>query len=692
MKRLLLLAALAGAGCYSADGKLDTHQQTSEVSSFKVEARGLFSVTNTNTGPRRTALPVVSSCVARYGSQEAVPAAERGTESCRFAIPKGLVEIDLGITALDRKGQTLTSFNGPVSFRVVPGDLVGLYGKRWTHLRDGEGSGTVRVQHLYGNVRVWVQNEAPQVDFADGGIRPGSADGGPDDLPPLDSGTYSYATGLAAPLYFEEPTLSRIQEPASPSDNRGSPFAGQFLTVGRPPESGAPLPQSCPAGYDPLDPAKKDPNDGKLVTMVVTGTDPGGFFVTDLTSCRVREYTGAGSNVRTPEPTGFLPGTYGSIYIYNYSFPEGLYPGDLLWSLSGSVQDFAATTQLTFPSWVIRERVRELPPAEWEKYLKLVPVPELNMRHCGLDNQVMPYVTDALCGYSYGNMKMESMESALVKLRRVRMPQVFKSCDTNGNNKVPFFCPGQGGGAWTSCFEDDPADPDVSERQCAINCVVGLGEFAGKICAERTQYTGFGQFVVEMAGPGPREAGLDDTLERRTQVINVSPFESRSTTTALLTGVNGPAQVRVWCDTPVRVRFGATGVRATIDDAPLAARVLLERTLTGTEQHVAVLADGDVIGKGQCHVSLNSRMRINVVTRDAVPDLQVDCDENDANAERARQCRLLRGATYNITGHLRQVSAARPRWIVYPRDVDDVCCFPGADGECPRPIKQCAAE
>jgi hypothetical protein len=689
MKRLLLLVALAGAGCYSADGKIDANQSNNTVSSFKVEVRGVFSV---DAAEKRTALLVVSSCAARYGSQEAVPAAERGTENCRYAIPKGMVDVDLAITAMDRKGQPLDTFNGPVSFRVVPGDLVGLYRKRWTELRNGEGTGTVRVHHLYGDVRVWVQDEPPQVDFADGGVRGGAPDGGPDDLPPMDSGTYSYATGLATPLYFEEPTLARVQEPDSPSNNRLSPFGGQFLTVGRPPESGAPLIQSCPPGYDPRDPTKKDPNDGKLVTMVVTGTDPGGFFVTDLTACRAREITTNGANVRTPEPSGFLPGTYGSIYIYNYSFPEGLYPGDLLWSLSGSVQDFAATTQLTFPSWVIRERVRDLPPTEWEKYLKLVPVPELNMRHCGMDNQVVPYVTDALCGYSYASMKLESLESALVKLRRVRMPEVFKSCDANGNNTVPFFCPGPSGGAWTACAEDTPGDTDVPERQCAINCIVGLGEFAGKLCAERTQYTGFGQFVVEMPGPGPREAGLDDVLDRRTQVINVSPFESRGTTTALTTGVNGPAQARVWCDTPVRVRFGPANVRATIDDAPLAAKVLLERTLTGTEQHVAVLADGDVVGKGQCHVSLNSRTRINVVTRDAVPDLQVDCSEDDADTERARQCRLLHGATFNITGHLRQVSAARPRWIVYPRDVDDMCCFPGPEGECPRPIKPCAAE
>jgi hypothetical protein len=688
MKRLLLVAALGAAGCYSTDGKISTEENNpAGISTFKVEVKGVTAV-NAESGSR-SPLALLSSCLARYGNNPSnVPAAEKGTQACPYAISKSPVEVDVAITALNGKGEAINTFTGPVSFRITPGDLSGPYQTRWAMLTDGQGNGTVRASRLYGEVRVWVQHEPPQLDFADGGVG-----GDPSKLPPPNSGPYSYATGLTAPIYFEEPTLARVQEPETYNDNRGSPFAGQFLTIGRKPESGTPLVQSCPAGYDPRDPTKKDPNDGKLVTMVVTGLDPGGFFVTDLTACRVREYTGAGSNVRTPEPDGFLPGTYGSIYIYNYSFPEGLYPGDLLWTLSGSVQDFAATTQLTFPAWVIREKVRELPPSEWEKNLKQVPVPELNLRYCGLDNLVTPYVTDSLCGYSYGNLKMESLESALVKLRRVRFPQVFKSCDTNGNGQVPFFCPGPSGSAFRFCAEEDAAgSTDTAERQCNIDCTVGLGEFSGRVCSERTTYNSFGQFVVEMSGPGPRVAGLDNSLDRRTQIVNVSATQSKATTTAITTGVNGPAQVRVWCDTPVRVKFGPSGLTATIDDIPLAANVRMERTLVGNEQYVAFLADGDLQGRGQCHVALNSRTRINVVTRDAAPDLQVDCSETDLDAERARQCRLLHAATFNVTGHLRQVSAARPRWIVLPRDVDDLCCFPGPDGECPRPIKQCPAE
>jgi hypothetical protein len=687
MKRWILVAALGAAGCYSADGNISTENNNpSGVSSFKVDVKGLKSISPT-TGAA-TALTLVGTCLARYDNNpNAVPAAEKGTPSCPYSIPKGPVDIELAITALNTKGEPLDTFNGPVSFRVTPGDLSGTYERRWTMLTDGQGTGTVRVSHLYGEVRAWVQHEPPQLDFKDGGV---SGDTGK--LPPPNSGPYSYATGLTAPISFEEPTLAKVQEPEDPGNNRNSPFAGQFLTVGRKPESGSPLVQSCPPGYDPRDPTKKDPNDGKLVTMVVTGLDPGGFFVTDMTACRAREFTGAGSNVRTPEPDGFLPGTYGSMYIYNYSFPEGLYPGDLLWTISGSVQDFAATTQLTFPAWVIRERVRELPPTEWEKYLKQVPVPEINLRFCGLDNVPNPYVTDSLCGYAYGNMKMESLESALVKLRRVKFPEVFKNCDANGNGTVPFFCPGQGGTSYRACAEDDPGDTDVPERQCNIDCTVGLGEFAGKVCSERSTYNAFNQFVVELSGPGPRVAGLDTSLDKRTQIVKVSPTASVRTQTALTTGVNGPAQIRVWCDTPVRMKAGTASVSATIEDFPLAANAKVERTLVGTEQYVAFLADGDLQGKGECHVALNSRTRINVVTRDALPDLQVDCNPADADADKAKQCRLLREATFNVTGHLRQVSAARPRWIVMPRDADDVCCFPGPEGACPRPVKTCPAE
>ena len=206
------------------------------------------------------------------------------------------------------------------------------------------------------------------------------------------------------------------------------------------------------------------------------------------------------------------------------------------------------------------------------------------------------------------------------------------------------------------------------------------------MCAERTQYTGFGQFVVEMAGPGPREAGLDDTLPARTQVVSLSGSASRKTPIGYDTGT----QVSVWCEEAAHVRFGDTTVTASTQDELLPARQRKDVVTSANGGFVAFLAQATPDGQApRCHVAANTHTRMLLITRDAVPDLRVDCDENDTDAERARQCRFLHGATYDVVGHLRQVQAARPRWTVMPRDADDLCCHPGVGLECPKPVQPC---
>ncbi len=191
-----------------------------------------------------SALALVGTCLARYDNNpNAVPAAEKGTASCPYSIPKGPVDIELAITALNTKGEPLNTFNGPVSFRVIPGNLSRRLRPRWTTLTNGEGTGTVRASHLYGEVRAWVQDEPPQVDFTDGGVG-----GDPASCRRRAAARTATPRAWRRPCSFEEPTLATVQEPDSYNDNRGSPFAGQFLTVGRKPESGAPLVQSCPPG------------------------------------------------------------------------------------------------------------------------------------------------------------------------------------------------------------------------------------------------------------------------------------------------------------------------------------------------------------------------------------------------------------------------------------------------------------
>lgn len=686
-KHWILMAATAASlsGCYNVESAAP-----GTVGSFRVVVQSISAVSDSGS---QQPLSVVPSCIKQYGTRlDQVPAAVRGTPDCRYIVPSGQVELQVDVTALDRAGKPF-DFSGPVAFKVVPGEVSGDYSYAWMQLSRGRGTGKLRAQHVYGEVRVWAMDEPVEIRYdADGGVVPPQSDAG---LPPEPDAGRTYSAGSSDTLYFQEPTLAAIQTPQG-FDNRSSPFVGSFVTIGRAPESGSVLYQNCP-DQDLNGDGKPDPQPPKPVTLLVTGTDPAGFFVTDITACPVPEDTTSASGVRTAEPSGYLPGSYGSMFVYNYSFPEGLDTGDLLWTLSGSIQEFTSTTQLTFPSWTVREHVRELPPDQWTKYLKLNPPVELNLRHCFVENVFAPFITDVLCGYNTRNLKLESLESGMVKLRRVRFPKVFKDCDLDGNGSVPFFCQTKdAAGNWIygGCVTPAPnPDPDAAERQCNMECTTGSGPYLNTVCTEKAQFNSFGQFVVEMAGPGPREAGLDNSLPSRTQEVLVSDTASKKTAT----GYEADTQVSVFCDLDTYMRAGDSNVTATNADVLLPAKARQDLVLPNGQGFVAFLAkqlpppstETPAPPAPRCYVARNSHTRILLMTKDAVPDLKVDCDEQDANATRAQQCRNLHGATFDVVGHLRHVQAARPRWMVLPRDVDDICCYPGPGLQCPSPIKPC---
>ncbi|WP_342381079.1 hypothetical protein NVS55_15510 [Myxococcus stipitatus] len=665
MKRLLLLSALSLAGCYTKETP-----QPSGLGSFQVTVKGIYEA---NTNPRKE-VPVVAACAAKYGGiQSAVPMDVRGTKDCLLALPRTVVEIDLEIQAMDVKGQPMADFNGPASFRTVPGNLTGPYRYRWAQLTNGRATGSVRTGQLYGETHVWVEDEPVQVDYTNGEVVPGEL--------PQEPAHRTSSTGLSRSLFFEEPTIATVQVPQN--GNQQTAYSGTFMRIGRAPEAGPALVQNC---------APDDPNNGQPVTLLVTGTDPGGFFVTDLTACQVREGSIAGSVSQfTAEPSGFYPGRFNSMFIYNYSFPEGLDPGDLLWSIAGSVQEFTSTTQLTFPSWNIREKVRLLPQAEWNKYLDLAKPVEINGRLCGYT--ASPYITDPLCGYNYGNYKMEGLESSLVKVRRVKFPTVFKSCDANGNNTVATFCQA-GSSGYGACGTDSPTDTDVPERQCNIDCTLGRGEFRGKLCTEKTTYDNFGQFVVEMNPTGAPAAGLDDSVPARLHTVNAPPPVAPATElwTRSPNAYTFGATMNIWCDKPAHVRFGGTVQPGPETTVSLAATTRLERTLTSDQSVIWISPQDALGGVVTCTLAQHPNTRINLVTKDAVPDLVVQCNPNDSDTEKAKQCQFLQGATFDVVGHLRHVGAARPRWVVLPRDQDDLCCYPGPGLECPRPIKPCVTQ
>jgi alpha-tubulin suppressor-like RCC1 family protein len=618
-------------------------------------------------------------------------------------------------------------------FRPVPGRVqTAGYENRWRQAVTGEVRGTVRTQHQYGQARLWLENGPPR-ELYDGGSLVEA-----DRLPPPET-VYSFATGSSPVVWFEEQTLQTLNAPDT-FDNRSSPFVGEFVRVGTPPEMGSVLRQTC------IDDPERN---GQPMAMVVTGVDSTGFYVTDITACRLKEEQQDGTiRVRTPEPkepcrvgladggaaniedvpgatngtcaiskrvcrgstecSSYSPGTFASIFVFNFSFPEGLNQGDLLFSLSGAVQEFTSTTQMTFPSWTIAERVRLLPPSQWDKWLRLVPPVEVNYRLCGFDNLFQPFITDALCGQSSTNLKLESLEGGLVKVRGVKFPDRFVNCDFDVSGSTPLWCNrsdidsmGMTVRSWGNCDFDTPPAPEPRneklERECTQNCTLGRGADGDSVCTESSTFSGFGQFAVEMAPPGPAWANLDDSTPARiaSAPVTVAMADgglvfNASRIGGLFVPVESGFEAGTFavavCDVPVRWRAGDATAVATDGDPLLEARAVLKFRLPPGKDSISLLP---TVASGRCFAAINPRTRLNIRTADAVPELNPDCRVDAPDTEAAKQCRNTRGATYDIVGHLKQVQPARPRWIVIPRDPDDICCNPGPGLECPRPVASC---
>lgn len=673
-----------------------------EVASFDVTVAGVY----TRSGSTRAPLDVVTRCAAAHGGQGQVPLALRGTRDCRYRIPQGEIEIDLTATAVNAAGEAVPSFANPVTFRVVPGQLSGPASARWTRADAGVVTATVRAVHQYGEARVWVEDAPAELP---------SSGGQASDAGPPEPQVRTYATGVTPTLYFDDQTLQSLQV-IDNADNRSSPFVGDFVVVGRSAEAGGQQLQSC---------ADDATHDGQPLQLVVTGLDPSGFFVTDLSACRLVDPTTDTHQAAEPlercllpSPDGgvssddvgdggvglcalshrpchaarecrrYLPGTYASMFVYNYNYPDGLYEGDLLATLSGAVQEFTSTTQMVFPAWTVAEHVRTLPLTEWTKWSARVPVTPVTYRTCGLDDVAAPFLTDRLCGHSRRNLKLESLESSLVKLRNVRLPSVLADCDTNGDGTVPFFCEQtdpSGAYFWGSCAFGEVEPPsDRVERECHQACAVGAGAYAGTVCTEASSYRGFGQYLVELGMPGLAAAGLDDSIAERYQLLEVPAADAGVAVRA--TGFGPGDEVAVACSGAAHVRVGGSGAVATQDDPLVPAGAFRTFTLAQGESAVALLARGEAT---RCSVGLNARARILVITKDAVPELSIECRVDDTDPAEATRCRALRAATFDVTGHLRHVQPARPRWAVVPRSPDDVCCHPGEGLTCPKPIKTC---
>jgi hypothetical protein len=212
-------------------------------------------------------------------------------------------------------------------------------------------------------------------------------------------------------------------------------------------------------------------------------------------------------------------------------------------------------------------------------------------------------------------MKMESLESALVRLSRVRLPQVFESCDRDGDKQATFFCEtpipvlteqGERIACETSsqcgedsCFKEDLTDPstwycqrwvwrdcdpdedpvglEAEEIQCNIDCTTGQGKHTGELCTERSAYEGFGQVAVVLPGPGSASVGLDETLSSKLYTRTI-PADWQDVENRFLR-VRGPSfvpgtELLVSCTAPAKLRLGTADTLAGAQPVELAANTL----------------------------------------------------------------------------------------------------------------------
>ncbi|MFN7130702.1 MAG: hypothetical protein ACK4N5_01385 [Myxococcales bacterium] len=478
--------------------------------------------------------------------------------------PSGTVDFDVEVVALDTNGERLDTYDQEVSFRVTPGHVLDVRtngkttGNRMLKLEKGFGRGTLTAEKVFGRTVVWVHDSPPPPSFKfaadynedveptpDAGT---GNDGGPDTA--SDAPDRTYAAGVSAPVFFKDPSIADVQRITigesfgNPAwDNKTSPLVGNFLTIERPP----------PAG-----------------DMIVTGIGAEGFYVTDL-KAEPFHYDVRGSSVKAV-------GNFASIFVYSYSYPDGLFLGDRVKTISGTVQEFSGHTQLVFPSWV---RVEATPRPQD------IPAPVLfdfsetgaaGYRLCKA-NPSRPTQLDILCGYSNNNVEMETVESSLVKIINARPSNDFVNCDSNGNAQVPpfrYIVPEVDGVADfdNARFGCDPS-ADFQDCECNRDCITSIGPHTGKICSELSNFRNYGQWVV------------------------------------------------------------------MLDQA--------------------------------------SKTRINVITRDALPRFDPTVF---ARPE-------YEGCTVDITGMLRQVQAARPRWAIVARDRSDVCCRAPEGKSCPDGIPVC---
>lgn len=225
-----------------------------------------------------------------------------GSPEARLPFPVTPVIIPIHIEAIGSDGNPFP-FTGKVLLAAEPGEVAG--GGDLIDIVGGVAEVDIPVRLSFGNAAIWVQD----VDPVQGNSGNFTCNGG------CPFGTTCFkkrvcsgpsatmATGVAAPIFFEDPTISDIQ---TTNDASTSTLVDESLTV-----SGG--------------------------TQIVTAIVGNGFYVTD---------------VADPD------GRFNSIFIFTFNQPEDVGIGDHLAKFSGIISEFVGSTQVTQPTFDILEENR----------------------------------------------------------------------------------------------------------------------------------------------------------------------------------------------------------------------------------------------------------------------------------------------------------------------------------------------
>jgi hypothetical protein len=430
--------------------------------------------------------------------------------------------------------------------------------------------------------------------------------------------------------------------------------------------------------------------------MIVTAITAEGFYVADKLSPPISD------PFYTSDATGFrvLPGTFGYIYVYNYNFPDGLYFADRVLSLTGTVQEFSGDTQLVFPSWVRKEDLNQHPedlPAvvqlDFSNYNDTcpgyftcanggtgVPTSLRCLDQCGRaymepgqvcdTDSMMPTCTDDSCHAAMPGTHCDAASGSCLGCPQTPCPQgewcVQRRC-VNPNDP----CSGP------KCPDGERCNPTTG----ACECGPSLG-YRISLTPTWKAAPAVGTFMQQLFAYSNNNVEIESLESAIVKVTNAMPPSVWVSCDA-----NGNSSVPPFSWNVPTLPNGCPDWNNqgwycydSGDDTPdcycnMQCTIGMKPYEFHGNNLCTELTSFRNFGQWQVELEPNWHTHINVMTRDALPDFD----------PRVFADPMYAGCRVDVTGVLRQVQAARTRWLILARDQNDVCCRAQPGGMCPTP-------